>query len=87
MLVASAAGSAAKGPRQGSCPRGRSLLVPSAHEQMFVHSSAHAGWKTAGAQQLVREAMAERLVELEDIELILAGKKYRGRPEGDKTTD
>jgi len=54
---------------------------------MFVHSSAHAGWKTAGAQQLVREAMAERLVELEDIELILAGKKYRGRPEGDKTTD
>ena len=34
--------------------------------------------ETTGAQKLVREAMAEGLIELEDIELILAGKKYRG---------
>lgn len=33
-------------------------------------------WK---AKRLVAEAMAEGLIELEDIELILAGKRYQGR--------
>jgi len=32
-------------------------------------------WK---AKQLVEKAMAKGLIDLEDIELILAGKKYRG---------
>jgi transcriptional regulator with XRE-family HTH domain len=38
-------------------------------------------WK---AKQLVGEAMAAGQIDLEDIELILAGKKYRGAQPGSK---
>jgi len=37
------------------------------------------GWK---AEKLVREAIAEGLIDLEDIELILARKRYQKRREG-----
>mgnify|MGYP000977729511 CR=1 FL=1 len=45
------------------------LLVP---PEYFLE---YRQWK---AKQLVDEAMAKGLIDLEDIELILAGKKYRG---------
>lgn len=38
------------------------------------HFREYREWK---AKHLVEEAMAEGLIELEDIELILAGKRYR----------
>lgn len=49
----------------------------SVEPEYFVEYRA---WK---AQKLVREAMAQGLIDLEDIELILAGKRYRDSHRGE----
>ncbi|MBN1459530.1 MAG: hypothetical protein JXA57_08330 [Armatimonadetes bacterium] len=41
----------------------------------YETATGHFGYRKA--KHLIEEAMADRLIELEDIELILAGKRYR----------
>lgn len=44
-------------------------------------------YRQAKAAKLVADAMADGLIELEDIELILAGKRYRETARGDKKSE
>ena len=44
-------------------------------------------YRAAKAKHLVEQAMAAGLIDLEDIELILAGKRYGGRAREDTATD